>query len=62
MKKGKVYILILKRNLDRKRKNEQKIKGYADMSPGHRTNFSNQGQKIWKFFMKEIGGLLKIQN
>ena len=36
-------------------KNEKKIKGYADMSPGHRTNFSKQGQKNMEDFMKDVG-------
>ena len=29
-------------------KNEQKIKGYSDIPPMHRTEFSEQCQKIWK--------------
>ena len=36
-------------------KNKAKIKGYADMSPEHRTNFSQQGQKNMKEFEKEAG-------
>ncbi len=27
-------------------KGEQNVKGYADMNPGHRTNYSKQSQKI----------------
>ena len=27
-------------------KNSQKIKGYADMNPGHRTDYSERGQKL----------------
>ena len=43
-------------------KNEQKIKGYADMTPGHRTNFSKQGQKNMEDFMKDVGDFAKDPN
>ena len=36
-------------------KNNKKIKGYADMSPEHRTNFSKQGQKNMEDFLKDAG-------
>lgn len=35
--------------------NNQKIKGSADMNPGHRTNFSERGQKNMAEFMDAIG-------
>lgn len=35
--------------------NDKKIKGSADMNPGHRTNFSQRGQKNMADFMDEIG-------
>ena len=35
-------------------KNEKKTKGYADMNPGHRTNFSDQGRKNMEEFMQDI--------
>lgn len=35
--------------------NDQKIKGSADMNPGHRTNFSERGQKNMADFMDEVG-------
>ena len=35
--------------------NDQKIKGSADMDPGHRTNFSERGQKNMADFMDAIG-------
>jgi len=33
-------------------KNNQKIKGYADMKPGHRTDFSERSQKTMGVFFK----------
>ena len=36
-------------------KNNEKIKGYADMNPGHRTYFSKRGQKSMEDFMNGIG-------
>ena len=35
--------------------NDKKIKGSADMNPGHRTNFSDRGQKNMADFMDAIG-------
>ncbi|WP_296884824.1 nitroreductase family protein, partial [uncultured Methanobrevibacter sp.] len=35
--------------------NDKKIKGSADMNPGHRTNFSERGQKNMADFMDAIG-------
>lgn len=35
--------------------NDKKIKGSADMNPGHRTNFSERGQKNMADFMEDIG-------
>ena len=35
--------------------NDKKIKGSADMNPGHRTNFSKRGQKNMADFMDAIG-------
>ena len=35
--------------------NDKKIKGSADMNPGHRTNFSKRGQKNMAEFMDAIG-------
>ena len=36
-------------------KNNEKIKGYADMNPGHRTYFSKRGQKCMEDLMNSIG-------
>ena len=40
-------------------KNEKKTKGYADMTPGHMTDFSKQGQKNMEDFMKDVGDFFK---
>ncbi len=40
-------------------KNEKKTKGYADMNPGHRTNFSDQGRKNMEDFMEDVAKFCK---
>ena len=40
-------------------KNKEKIKGYSDITPGHRTDFSERSQKTMQNFFKDVGELLK---
>lgn len=48
---GEVLEQIRKEYSERSKK---KIKGNADMNPGHRTNFSDQGRKNMEEFMQDI--------
>ena len=42
-------------------KGEQKIKGYADITPGHRTDFSERSQQLMDNFYKQWGELPKTE-
>ena len=42
-------------------KGEQKIKGYADITPGHRTDFSERSQQLMANFYKQWGELPKTE-
>ena len=55
---GEVLEQIRKEFRERSKK---KIKGNADMNPGHRTNFSDQGEKTWKILCKIFLNFAKIQ-
>ena len=40
-------------------KNKENIKGYSDIPPGHRTEFSERSQKIIENLLNKVGELLK---
>ena len=42
-------------------KNSQKIKGYADMNPGHRTDYSERGQKLTAILYQFADKTAKIE-
>ena len=43
-------------------KNKEKIKGYADLPPGHRTDASERSQKVMDKLFKDVGEFTKEQN
>ena len=40
-------------------KNKENIKGYSDIPPGHRTEFSERSQKIMENLLNQVGEFLK---